>query len=240
MIVVTLTSWLKRINNVKTVVQSIMKNTIQPDKVFLNLSKEEFKDIELQSDLVDYFNSNERLVINWVEGNTKSFKKLYPILKYLNDDDIIISADDDILFPKDLIEFRLKDFRTYGGKYPISSSNRFASEIKGAMVIAPVYVVTKKMLKNWEKLIIPEIIATNNDDRTLLYLLYMNGYVAKPVTRYSSRGLCKNFSYNPICSMKENHLYPIGANYDKVVAPIIKRITGTTIQKSFNFFEKYK
>ena len=34
-------------------------------------------------------------------------KKILPILKYLQDDDIIIDADDDILFPKDLIESRL-------------------------------------------------------------------------------------------------------------------------------------
>lgn len=239
MIVITLTSWTKRINNVLPVVKSIMNNTIQPDRVYLNLSSSEFKNKSLPQDLLDYFNSDERLIINWVSGpNTRSFKKIYPILRFLEEDDIIIFTDDDILFPKDLIEHRLKDFRTYGGKYPISSSNRFTREIPNMMVIAPVGLVTKKMLKNWEKLITKEIIATNNDDRTLLYLLYLNGYVAKPVTRYSARGLKKNFSFNTNDSMGSMHLYPIGGNYDKIVAPIIFKLTGTTISKAFGYFKK--
>ena len=123
MIVVTLTSWTKRIHNVKKVVESIMDNTVQPDRVYLNLSKTEFKDVPLPKDLVDYFKSDERLVINWVSGpNTKSMKKIFPILKYLNGEDIIIDADDDILFPKDLIESRVKDFNDNGRRYCISSN----------------------------------------------------------------------------------------------------------------------
>lgn len=241
MLVISMTSWTKRIGNVKKVVESIINNTVKPDRVYLNLSKEEFKDIELPQDLLDYFNSDERLIINWVSGlNTRSFKKIYPILDYLEEDDIIIYTDDDILFPKDLIEHRLKDFKTYGGKYPLSSSNRFTREIPNMMVIAPVGLVTKKMLKNWEKLITKEIIATNNDDRTLLYLLYLNGYVARPVTRYSARGLKKNFSYNTIDSMGSMHLYPIGGNYDKIVKPIIYKLTGTTIANAFGYFKKNK
>ena len=50
MIVVTLTSWVKRINNVKTVVESVMKNTLQPDRLYLNLSKTEFEGINLPKD----------------------------------------------------------------------------------------------------------------------------------------------------------------------------------------------
>ena len=105
MIVVSLTSWTKRIQYVKKVVESIMKNTVQPDRVYLNLSKTEFEGIQLPQDLVNYFDSDERLIINWVDGeNTKSMKKIFPILAYLNDNDIIIDGDDDTLFPVDLIE----------------------------------------------------------------------------------------------------------------------------------------
>ena len=96
MIVVSLTSWTKRIQYVKKVVESIMKNTVQPDRVYLNLSKTEFEGIQLPQDLVNYFDSDERLIINWVDGeNTKSMKKIFPILAYLNDNDIIIDGDED-------------------------------------------------------------------------------------------------------------------------------------------------
>ena len=124
MIVVSLTSWTKRIQYAKKVVESIMKNTIQPDRVYLNLSKTEFNGIDLPEDLVDYFNSDERLVINWVDGeNIKSMKKIFPILKNLKDDDFIIDGDDDKLFPSDLIESRLNDFEKYGRKHPITSNS---------------------------------------------------------------------------------------------------------------------
>lgn len=48
--------------------------------------------------------NNPEFRINWVEGpNTKAMKKVFPILEYLDDEDIIIWTDDDILFSKDLI-----------------------------------------------------------------------------------------------------------------------------------------
>ena len=48
-----------------------MKNTVQPDRLYLNLSKTEFDGIELPQDLVDYFNSDERLI-----GDKKTYLKL--------------------------------------------------------------------------------------------------------------------------------------------------------------------
>ena len=126
MIVVSLTSWTKRIHSVKRVVESIMNNTMQPDKVYLNLSKTEFAGIELPQDLVDYFNSDDRLIINWVSGpNTKAMKKIFPILDYLQDEDIIIDADDDILFPKTLIESRVSDFNRYNRKCCFRFNNKY-------------------------------------------------------------------------------------------------------------------
>ena len=38
MIVVCMTSWVKRIKNVKPVVENIMKKTLQPYRMYLNLS----------------------------------------------------------------------------------------------------------------------------------------------------------------------------------------------------------
>ena len=105
-----------------------MNNTVQPDRVYLNLSKSEFVNIDLPKDLVAYFESDERLIINWVEGeNTKTMKKVFPILQYLDDDDIIITADDDIIFPNDLIESRIKDFNAFDGKYSITSNKKIVN-----------------------------------------------------------------------------------------------------------------
>ena len=54
---------------------------------------------------------NPKVKINWVDGpNTKTMKKVFPILKYLDDEDVIIYTDDDVVFPKVLIESRISDF----------------------------------------------------------------------------------------------------------------------------------
>lgn len=240
MVVVTLTSWVKRICSVKKVVESIMDNTVKPDKVYLNLSKTEFENIQLPSDLVDYFDSDERLIINWIDGeNTKSMKKVFPTLEFLNDDDILITADDDILFPIDLIESRINDFKKYNN-CPITS-NTSKCGIGDAIVISPLSLFQKKMFKNWEKYVNETVIHTYNDDRTYLYILYLNGYLAKPATKYNAKYLIKNFGYNDeISPMKGANIYPIGKKYDEIVNEIIYKLTGTNIKNAFNFFNKKK
>ena len=239
MIVVTMTSWVKRIGNVKKVIESVMNNTVKPDRLYLNLSLTEFYGIELPEDLVEYFNSDDRLIINWVDGeNTKSMKKVFPILEYLDDDDIIIDADDDILFPIDLIESRLKDFERYGEKYPITSNNSKCG-IGNAIVVSPLSLFQKKMLINWDKYVDDIVLHTYNDDRTYLYILYLNGYIAKPSSKYHEKELKKTYGLHlDDTSMKTAKVYPIGRNYDKVVEPVVKKLTNTTIDKSFNFFGK--
>ena len=239
MVVVTMTSWVKRIGNVKKVIESVMNNTVKPDRLYLNLSLTEFYGIELPEDLVEYFNSDERLIINWVDGeNTKSMKKVFPILEYLDDDDIIIDADDDILFPIDLIESRLKDFEKYGKKYPITS-NTSKCGIGDAIVISPLSLFQKKMLSNWDKYVDDIVLHTYNDDRTYLYILYLNGYIAKPSSKYSEKELNKTYGLHlDDTSMKTAKIYPIGRNYDRVVEHVVKKLTNTTIDKSFNFFCK--
>ena len=241
MIVVTMTSWVKRIGFVKKVVESIENNTVKPDRIYLNLSKTEFDNagVQLPKDLVEYFNSDERLIINWIDGeNTKSMKKVFPILEYLEDNDIIIDADDDILFPSDLIESRLKDFEKYGGKYPITS-NTSKCGIGDAIVVSPLSLFQKRMLINWDKYVNDVVLHTYNDDRTYLYILYLNGYIAKSSSKYGVKELNKIYGLHlDDTSMKTAKIYPIGRNYDRVVEPVVKKLTNTTIDKSFNFFGK--
>ena len=54
-IVVTMTSWTKRIGNCAAVVKSVLGNTVKPDIVFLNLSLEEFpkRESDLPRELVE-------------------------------------------------------------------------------------------------------------------------------------------------------------------------------------------
>lgn len=103
-IIVSMTSWKKRINNVETVVKTILNNTIKPDIIICNLSIDEFpmKEKELPINLLELQN-NTIFEINWVKENNKAFKKFIPTLKkYPND--IIITIDDDFIYPPYFIE----------------------------------------------------------------------------------------------------------------------------------------
>lgn len=245
MIVVCMTSWVKRIKNVKSVVETIMKNTLQPDRLYLSLSTEEFpnRETDLPKDLVEYFNSDDRLILNWVEGeNTKTMKKVFPVLQYLNDDDIIITADDDILFPEDLIESRINDFNKFEKKYSITSNKKIASVFNNMYVVSAISLYTKRMLKNWDRYIDSDIIGTYNDDRTYLYMLWFNGYLNKPCTRYGVNELLTKFGINIDDSgLSKNKQITIGKRYDEVASKRLKQMVNKDINNMFGYFsEKYK
>lgn len=238
MIVVTLTSWTKRIQNVKIVVESIMKNTVQPDRVYLNLSQTEFQGIKLPQDLVDYFNSDERLIINWVPGpNTKAMKKVFPILKYLQDDDIIIDADDDILFPQDLIASRIKDFEDTGRRYSISSNPHRSIGFGGNMkVVSALSLFQKKMLKHWEKFVSQKILDTNNDDRTYLHILWLNGYLNKGCTKWPVQQLVQEYDMRLDFKLAKTSTFKGGTIYDIIASKAFYQPQGKTILKSFGLW----
>lgn len=242
MIVVTMTSWVKRIGSVKKVVNSIMNNTMKPDRVYLNLSKSEFdfERVELPKDLVDYFNSDERLIINWVDGkNTKSMKKIFPILDYLDDDDIIITADDDLLFPKDFIESRLDDFNKFGKKYSITSNRSNMGFLPNMYVAAANSLYTKRMLKNWNKYVNDEIINTYNDDRTYLYILWLNGFLNKPCTKYDVKELLNLYNLNlDETSLSKSKQVIFAKKYDNVAVQRLKKITNKNINNIFGLFSE--
>ena len=240
MIAVSITSWVKRIGYVKKVIESIMDNTIQPDRVYLNLSKSEFENVELPKDLVAYFESDERLIINWVDGeNTKTMKKVFPILQYLDDDDIIITADDDIIFPNDLIESRIKDFNAFDRKYSITSNKCSIGIFRNMNVASAISLYTKQMLKNWDRYVNDDIIKTYNDDRTYVYILWLNGFLNKPCSKYDVKELLKYYSLSLTeTSMSARKQVIFAKNYDVVANKRMKEITSKNILDIFGLFQK--
>ena len=240
MVVVSITSWMERIVYVKKVIESIMDNTIQPDRVYLNLSKSEFVNIELPKDLVAYFESDERLIINWVDGeNTKTMKKVFPILQYLDDDDIIITADDDIIFPNDLIESRIKDFNAFDRKYSITSNKCSIGIFRNMNVASAISLYTKRMLRNWDRYVNDDIIKTYNDDRTYVYILWLNGFLNKPCSKYDVKELLKYYSLSLIeTSMSARKQVIVAKKYDVVANKRMKEITNKNILDIFGLFQK--
>lgn len=98
-IIVSLTSFPERINEVKFTIYSLLNQKLKPDKLVLWLASDEFKNKE--EDLpVSLLNLTKNgLSIRWYEKNIKSYKKLIPSLKSFPNS-IIVTADDDIFYPE--------------------------------------------------------------------------------------------------------------------------------------------
>lgn len=193
-IIVSFTSWTKRINYCKQCVENLFNQSIKPDLIYLNLSIEEFpnKENDLPQDLIELANNEESFIINWVDGkNTKTMKKIFPILQYLNDEDIIINIDDDMLIPSDLIKSRLEDFNKFERKFAISSNFRgdwcFCKIPNGEKIwtCACASLMQKKMLNNFENILTKKIIETYTDDCVYSILAYINGYKFERCSDYA-------------------------------------------------------
>lgn len=245
MIIIAMTSWPKRIQNVATVVKSVMENTLVPDRLYLTLSTEEFpnKESDLPKDLVEIFNSNDCLMINWVEKNTKTMKKIFPVLKYLSDDDIIINIDDDILIPRGAIEYRVNEFKGN----PITGANNPRCHMVDANLrmfsCGPFSIFQKKHLNHWDEFVNDEITKTYNDDYTYTMICWLNGYRFLPCSDYSRHtGVSRHKipKFNSVDSSYNLKLYVDRAPMYEILKKRVKEITNMSVEDSFGYYKKMR
>ena len=110
-IIVSLTSFPARISTVHQTIESLLKQTKKADKVILWLAPEQFpnKEKDLPQKLLNLCDCG--LTIDWYH-DIKSYKKFIPSLKkYPND--IIVTADDDLIYEKDWLEKLVASYIKY-------------------------------------------------------------------------------------------------------------------------------
>lgn len=100
--VISLTSYPARIGTVSQTVKSLVNQNYSYEKVVLWLADDEFKgrEADLPADLTALL--SEKFEIRWCK-NIRSYKKLIPALKDFSDK-IIITTDDDVIYPADFVE----------------------------------------------------------------------------------------------------------------------------------------
>jgi hypothetical protein len=76
--------------------------SFEPDLFLINLSKEPYLRDSGFSDLPAWL-KDDKLIINWVK-NTGSYRKLLPALDYAEEEDLIITVDDDVLYGKEWLK----------------------------------------------------------------------------------------------------------------------------------------
>lgn len=101
-LIVSLTTFPQRIQAVVNTIKTLLNQTTKPDRIVLWLADSQFpqKEGELPEDLLEL--KNYGLTIKWCE-DLRSYKKLVPALKEFPND-IIVTADDDILYSEDWLE----------------------------------------------------------------------------------------------------------------------------------------
>ena len=106
--IISLTSFPARINNIHIVIKSLLKQSVKPDKIVLYLSEQEFPKKEIPTNLQNLI--GPIFEIKFVKENYKSYNKLiYAIKDFPNSN--IVTVDDDILYPKNLLSTLLKEHK---------------------------------------------------------------------------------------------------------------------------------
>ncbi|MCC9205439.1 hypothetical protein [Arthrobacter sp. zg-Y769] len=96
-LVVSLTSYPPRIGMLWKTLETIFRQSITPSAVVLALSAEEFPGRRLPSSITRYIDRGLR--ISFVDRNIRSYKKLIPAMLEFPEK-IIVTADDDVLYPR--------------------------------------------------------------------------------------------------------------------------------------------
>lgn len=101
-LIISLTSFPARINVVAKTINTLLRQTVKPDKLILWLADSQFpnKEKDLPAELLKLVNYG--LEIRWTE-DLRSYKKLVPALRDFPND-IIVTADDDLYYQEDWLE----------------------------------------------------------------------------------------------------------------------------------------
>ena len=111
-IIVSITSYPKRIGTVAKVLETIYAQTKKADEVILWLAEEQFpgKEADLPEDLIQLIQEN-KLTIRWCDDLKPHKKYFYAFQEYPND--LVITIDDDLQYPPDTISSLYASYLLY-------------------------------------------------------------------------------------------------------------------------------
>lgn len=159
-IIVSMTTWSKRIGTCIPTLKSILEQTVKPDAIEINLSYEQFPngDKDIPEEL-----KKLPVTIYWKEKDQKVYDKFLPTWKRHQGQDFIdITVDDDCLYPKEYIEQVVKNME---GNDWLASQDDMATAGEWMVYRS---TATDQLIPYLTDELIEE---TPLDDHTILYLL---------------------------------------------------------------------
>ncbi len=133
-LIVSLTSYEKRINYAHISIESVFNQNLKPDLVILWLSRKEFNEEKIPKKIKRL--ESRGLLIKYVNENIKSYKKLFYALKKYQKS-IIITIDDDTIYSKNFIK---NLYSTYESNKNCVIANRCSKILKKSNNIVDKYV----------------------------------------------------------------------------------------------------
>lgn len=129
-IIVSLTSYPKRIGTVWLTIETLLRQSVKPDEIILWLAQEQFKSIDvLPRELIELQKCG--LTIRFCD-DLRSHKKYYYVMQEYPED-IIILVDDDMFYPRDTIKKLMQMHK----KYPYDICTMTAQAIKPSFESKP-------------------------------------------------------------------------------------------------------
>jgi hypothetical protein len=131
-IVISLTSYPARINEVACTIYSLLNQSMKPDKVILYLGEDRFlhKEDDLPQDLVRLKSCG--LEIRWCK-DLRSYTKLLPALKDFPND-LIVTADDDIYYPKNWLDLLYQSYLKFPSDIHAHRCHRVVQNTNGSLL----------------------------------------------------------------------------------------------------------
>lgn len=129
---ISLTSYPKRIDTVWITIASLLNQELNPEKVVLWLSGEQFpnKEKDLPGKLLKL--KNRGLSIEFCDDDLKSHKKYY--YEMINHpEETVITVDDDMLYPEDMTKQLWEAHEKYPGQVCCTYSHRFTYDDNGEL-----------------------------------------------------------------------------------------------------------
>ena len=106
-IIVSLTTYGKRVHEVYLTIETLMQQTLMPNKIILWLNKDHFSDENIPISLKKL--QNRGLLIEYCK-DVRSYTKIIPaLIKY--PDEVIITVDDDMLYPRNMVENLVNSYK---------------------------------------------------------------------------------------------------------------------------------
>lgn len=106
-IVVSLTSYPQRYPTLHICLESLFSQSLQPNIIVLYVYK---KDLPLPESVLKY--KKQGLLVKYVDEDLKSHKKYFYAMQEYNDD-ILITVDDDMIYPSQLIERLINSYQRF-------------------------------------------------------------------------------------------------------------------------------